>query len=99
MDLSVRPLWSLVARMLRAQKGALLPMAIIASILGLTVVTPVAVLVASASRGQAHIADSTRNYYAADAAIHAVAADLIRGADLTPLSPDTYVFPTVSRNP
>ena len=84
-----------LARAIGRQQGYILPWSIIASVLGIFVVLPVAVLVATQFRGQGKLEDSTRDVYATDAAVHAVIEDLARGADADPVSPNTYTLPTV----
>lgn len=85
----------LLRRLLRGQEGQILPWAIMATMLGIFIVVPVAVLAGNAFRGSAKVEDYTRNYYAADAVVHAIIEDMIRGADLVPLPPNTYTAPTV----
>lgn len=78
------------------QVGFLLPMAVMATLLGALAVLSVAALVAAQFRAQAEAEDNTQAYYVADAAIMAVASDLIRGANIAPLPPNDYVPPTVN---
>ena len=82
-------------RRLRHQEGFILQWTLMAALVGVFVVVPVVVLAGSFFRGQGRIEDATRSLYAADAAIHAVIEDLIRGADARPISPFTYTPPTV----
>jgi len=85
-----------LANLHTGQAGFLLPLAVMATLLGALAVLPVAVLVAAQFRVQAKAEDDTQAYYVADAAIMAVASDLIRGADIAPLPPNDYIPPTVN---
>ena len=87
---------SRVTRLLTGQKGFVLPVAVVATLMGAFAVLPVALLVAAQFRSQAASEDVTQDYYVADAAIQAVISDLIRGADIAPLPPNDYVPPTVN---
>jgi len=70
-------------------------MAVMASLIGAVAVLPVVVLVAAQFRAQAASEENTQAYYVADAAIMAVASDLIRGANIAPLPPNDYIPPFV----
>ena len=82
-----------LVNILAGQVGFLLPMAVMATLLGALAVLSVAALVAAQFRAQAEAEDNTQAYYVADAAIMAVASDLIRGANIAPLPPNDYVPP------
>ncbi|MBI4305026.1 MAG: hypothetical protein HY678_01780, partial [Chloroflexi bacterium] len=84
-----------VTRPLVDQRGLILPWAMMAVLLGAFIAVPVVTLTASAIRGHARVEDESRNYYAADAQIHAVIEDLKRGADASPLPPNTYSAPLI----
>ena len=71
-------------------------MAIIASIMGLAIVVPTAVLVGTAALRQGDFEDKTRSFYLTESAIQAVISDLQRGADGYPLPPNEYIPPTVN---
>ena len=81
---------------LRGQGGFILPIAVIATLMGTLTVLPVALLVAAQFRSQAAGEDITQDYYVADAAIQAVVSDLLRGADAAPVPPLDYLPPTVN---
>jgi hypothetical protein len=74
----------------------MLPLAIIASLLGMAIVIPTAVMVGTAALRQGDFEDKTRESYLAESAILAVIADLQRGADGDPLAPLDYIPPTVN---
>ena len=89
---------SFIGHILRAQAGMILPLAIIASFLGLAVIIPTAVLIGTAALRQGDFEDKAREFYLTDAGVTAVIEDLIRGADANPLPPVDYVPPTVNFN-
>ena len=72
-----------------------MPLAIIASLLGVAVVVPVAVLIGTAALRQGDFEDKTREFYLIDSAILATISDPQRGADGSPLAPIDYVPPTL----
>jgi len=84
-----------LSRFIRHQSGAILPLAIMASILGIAVVIPTAVLVGTAALRQGDFEDKTREFYLVDSAVLATVSDLQRGADGFPLPPLDYIPPTV----
>ena len=92
----IRNMVSMPVQVLRGQIGMVLPLAIIASLLGIAVVVPTAVLVGTAALRQGDFEDKTRESYLTDAAIIAVIEDLIRGADANPGPPTDYLPPTVN---
>ena len=71
-------------------------MAILASLLGILIVVPVAVTVATTARSQGDLLDVTNEAYLAEAGALAVIEDLVRGADGDPPSPYSYVPPVVN---
>ena len=75
------------------QEGFILGWAVAVAFMGIATVTPVLVLVLGGLRAQGDFNDQIRDYYVADATIHAVIEDLIRGADPLPLPPATYTPP------
>ena len=90
---------SYLGYVLRGQRGAILPVAIILSFVGLAVVVPTVVLIGTAALRQGDFEDKARESYLTDAAVTAVTAvieDLIRGADANPLPPVDYIPPTVN---
>ena len=70
-------------------------MVIIASLIGLAVVVPVAVLIGTAALRQGDFEDKTREFYLVDSAILATISDLQRGANGNPLAPEDYIPPTL----
>ena len=91
-----RRLGAFISKIRREQAGAILPLAIMASLLGLAIVVPTAVLVGTAALRQGDFEDKTRDFYLTDSAVMAVIADLQRGADGDPLPPFDYIPPTVN---
>ena len=75
------------------QEGFILGWAVAVAFMGIATITPVLVLVLGGLRAQGDFNDQIRDYYVADATIHAVIEDLIRGADPLPLPPATYTPP------
>ena len=69
----------------RAEKGFTLPMVVIVIALSVSAITSVAFL-ATHFRTVARAEDDERLYYALDAALELVLADLVRGADVTAVS-------------
>ena len=92
----VRRFSTLLRRIAGDRAGAILPLAIMASLLGLAVVVPAAVLVGTVALRQGDFEDKTRETYLTDAAVIAVVEDLIRGADGSPGVPLDYIPPTVN---
>ena len=86
----------LIARVAQDQLGSILPLVILASLLGLAIVVPVAVLVGTAALQQGGFEDKTRDFYLTDSAVMAVISDLQRGADGHPVFPRDYIPPTVN---
>ena len=86
---------TLLGWIIRDEGGALFPLVIIASIIGLAIVVPAAVLVGTAALRQGDFEDKTRAFYLTESAIQAVISDLQRGADGFPLPPTDYIPPTV----
>ena len=80
----------LLNRLIRHQGGAILPLAILVSLIGIAVVLPVALLVGTAALRQGEFEDATREFYLVDSAVLAVVSDLQRGADGYPLAPLDY---------
>ena len=80
--------------LVRAEGGLTLPMVVIVIAMSVSAITSVAFL-ATHLRTAARAQDDERLYYALDAAVELVLADLVRGADLT--SP-SYVAPLVVLN-
>ncbi|MBI2908431.1 MAG: hypothetical protein HYX92_12360 [Chloroflexi bacterium] len=79
----------------RRQEGYILLWAIMTALIGTLLVVPVVMLAGQNFRGSARVEDLTRNFYAADAQVHAIAEDMIRGADGKPDPPNTYTPPSV----
>jgi len=71
-------------------------MAILASLIGILVIVPVAVTVATTARSQANLDDITQDLYLTDSSLQAIIADLVRGADADPRVPFDYVPPVVN---
>ncbi|MBI4281917.1 MAG: hypothetical protein HY672_00300 [Chloroflexi bacterium] len=82
-------------QVLRRQEGFVLPWAIIIILLGVFIVVPVITMAGNAFRGHSRLEDQVRSFYAADAVVHAVMSDLVRGADAAPLPPNTYTAPII----
>jgi len=87
--------YEFLGRLIRRQTGAILPLAILASLIGIAVVIPTAVLVGTAALRQGDFEDKTREFYSVDSAVLAVISDLQRGADGFPVVPLDYIPPTV----
>ena len=86
----------LLFRMSTGQRGQVLNLALIMTVLSLFVVVSLAALGSTAFRVQGKLQDLTHHYYAADASINAVIEDAKLGADLAPLPPNTYTTPSIS---
>ena len=71
-------------------------MAILASLLGILLIVPVAATVATTARSQGNLLDATNDAYIAEAGVLAVIEDLIRGADGGAPAPINYVPPVVN---
>ncbi|NQW22733.1 MAG: hypothetical protein HQ475_04730 [SAR202 cluster bacterium] len=71
-------------------------MAILSSLIGILVIVPVAVTVATTARSQGDLLDITNEAYLAEAGVAVVIEDLIRGADGDPPNPFNYVPPVVN---
>ena len=81
---------SLLSKLLYGEYGYILPWALTVSLVGAFIVAPLAVLASTAFRNQARAEDNTRAFYAGEAGVYSVMADLFRGADGAPLPPNTY---------
>ncbi len=71
-------------------------MAILASLIGILIIVPVAAMVATTARSQGKLLDGTNDAYIAEAGVLAVIEDLIRGADGDPPTPLYYLPPVVN---
>jgi len=78
------------------QSGAILPMAILASLIGILLIVPVAATVATTARSQGNLLDDTNDAYVAEAGVLAVIEDLVHGADGEPPAPYNYLPPVVN---
>ena len=78
------------------QSGAILPMAILASLIGVLLIVPLAATVATTARSQGKLLDNTNDAYIAEAGVLAVIEDLIRGANGEPPAPFDYLPPVVN---
>ncbi len=82
--------------LLARQEGAVLSLAILAVAIGLLVVVPVAVVVATTARSQGNLLDDSNARYLAEAGVLAVVEDLVRGADGDPVDLLDYLPPVVN---
>ncbi len=70
-------------------------MAILASLIGVLVIVPVAATVATTARSQGKLLDGANDAYVAEAGVLAAIEDLIRGADGDPPAPLNYQPPVI----